>query len=154
MTDLPPAANDPQRNAQPARVLALDVGERRTGVAVSDELAMFAHPRPAIVAASRIELLEQVRRRIADESATEVIVGLPISMSGTDTAQTVEVRAFARDLRGLTGILVTEVDERLSTREASNYVRGREARKSGVQDSAAAAIILQSVLDNRRGAHA
>lgn len=150
MTDRPPVTDNQPSPAGP-RVLALDVGERRTGVAVSDELGMYAHPRPAIVARSQSDLLVQVERSIRDEGASEIVVGLPLSLSGADTAQTTDVRAFARELRRLTGLTVTEVDERFSTREAATYVHGREARKSGIQDSAAAAIILQSVLDRRRG---
>ncbi len=147
-TIAPQAAGDHFRRA---RLLALDVGDRRTGVAISDELALYAHPRPAILARSRQELLQRVIQLIAAEEVAEVIVGLPLSMSGSSSAQTDHVRSFARDLRGSTPVPVVEVDERLSTREAAAYVHGREARKSGLRDSAAAAIVLQAVLDGRRG---
>jgi len=148
-TIAPQAAGD---DAGRVRLLALDVGDRRTGVAISDELALFAHPRPAIIARSRQELLQRVIQLIAAEEVAEVIVGLPLSMSGSGSAQTDAVRSFARELRRSTPVPIVEVDERLSTREAASYVHGREARKSGLRDSAAAAVVLQAVLDRRRGA--
>jgi len=148
-TIAPQAAGD---GAGQIRLLALDVGDRRTGVAISDELELYAHPRPAIMARSLEELLQRVLQLIAAEEVAEVIVGLPLSMSGSSSAQTDAVRSFARELRRLTPLPVVEVDERLSTREAATYVHGREARRSGLRDSAAAAIVLQAVLDRRRGA--
>lgn len=143
----------PVTDTRPARrLLALDLGARRTGVAVSDDLGLYAHARAAIFARSRAELVSAIAGRAREEAADEIVVGLPLSLSGADSAQTAEARAIAAELRALTGLLVTETDERLSSREAATYVRGRNARRSGAQDSAAAAIILQGVLDRRRGA--
>jgi putative Holliday junction resolvase len=150
MTNLPqtPASDAP---ATPARLLALDIGAHRTGVAVSDDLGLFAHARPAIFTRTAGALVARVADLVGEEHAEEVIVGLPVTLAGGDSAQTAEVRAVVARLRATLAVPVTEVDERFSSREASLYVRGKDARKSGLQDSAAAAIILQSVLDSRRG---
>jgi len=135
----------------PRRLLALDPGERRTGVAVSDELGLFAHPRPALLQRNTAELVESVAQMVADEQIGEVIVGLPLSLSGRESEQTERAREFANRLRQRLNVPVTEWDERLSSVQAARTVRGRERRAAGDLDSAAAAVILQAVLDSRRG---
>ena len=133
----------------PHRLLAIDPGARRTGVAVSDDLGLYAHPRPAL-AVSGASLVEAVARLAVEEAATELIVGLPLSLSGRDSAQTASARQLARRLKQRLPIPVTEWDERLSTVEASRRVRGAIARQRGLVDSEAAAVVLQAVLDARR----
>jgi putative holliday junction resolvase len=133
------------------RLLALDPGARRTGVAVSDELGLFAHPRPALLAASHAELVEAVRHIVERESIDEVVVGLPLSMSGADSTQTSEVRALIALLRRALSVRVTAWDERLTSVQAGRNVRESSRRRTGVVDSAAAALVLQAVLDARRG---
>ena len=141
----------PNQNPQPThRLLALDPGGRRTGVALSDELGLFAHPRPALTARSRAELIVGVERLVSVEGAAEVVVGVPIGLHGADTDQTREARDLAGALRERLHVRVTEWDERLSTVQASRTLHGKERRQSGDLDSAAAAIILQAVLDSRR----
>jgi putative Holliday junction resolvase len=136
------------------RVLALDPGLRRTGVALSDELGLFAHPRPAIHAATPEAVAEAVAGIVSSEGVAEVVVGLPLHLSGSESDQSREVRRLAALLRRRLPVPVVEWDERLSTREAARNVKGRRARERGDLDSAAAALILQSVLDARRPAGA
>ncbi len=134
------------------RVLALDPGSRRTGVALSDELGMFAHSRPAIFADSMPRMVDEVVRIVGAEDIGEVVVGLPLSLSGSDSGQTASARELVRALRERLAVPVSTWDERLSSVEASRNVRGAAKRKSGKLDSHSAAIVLQSVLDSRRGA--
>ena len=134
----------------PRRLLALDPGDIRTGVAVSDELGLFAHPRPAL-AGSGETALAAIARMVREEGICEVVVGLPLRLNGTDSAQTVSARAFALVVRSRTGLPVTVWDERLSSVQAGRSVHGPERRKSGELDSAAAALVLQAVLDRRAG---
>ncbi|MFN0093393.1 MAG: Holliday junction resolvase RuvX [Dehalococcoidia bacterium] len=129
------------------RLAGLDLGERRTGVAVSDELGLFAHPRPAIVAASDEALVAAVVGLAVRESLTALVVGVPLGLSGADTAQTARARALGAKIRAATGLRVIPWDERLSTAQAARAAPGRKARASGALDSAAAAVILQTVLD-------
>ncbi|MGE5595544.1 MAG: Holliday junction resolvase RuvX [Hyphomicrobiales bacterium] len=120
-------------------------------MAISDDLGMYAHPRPALIARGG-DIVERVAQIVADEGISEVVVGLPLSMSGEESGQTRSARQFAARLRARLGIAVTEWDERLSSVEAGRSVRGRQRRASGDLDSAAAAVVLQAVLDARRGA--
>jgi putative Holliday junction resolvase len=135
---------------QPRRLLGLDPGERRTGVAVSDDLGLYAHPRPAILSRDEAQLIDAVVRVTAEEGTEEVVVGLPLSMSGEDSAQTARVRGLVDRLRGRLGIPVSTWDERLTSVQAGRTVRAGRKR-TGATDSTAAALILQAVLDSRRG---
>jgi len=154
----------------PRRLLCLDPGERRTGVALSDELGLFAHARPAIHATSREALVDAVAELAAAEQVSEVVVGLPLSLSGDDSGQTATVRGLVAALRERMGVPVSVWDERLSsvqagpsagrdaggavrstTRSAPTASRTVDRRRSGELDSAAARLVLQAVLESRRG---
>ena len=129
--------------------MALDLGSRRTGVAVSDELGLYAHPRPAVRGGTRA-VLSAIPALVAAENVGEVIVGLPLTLAGEDSAQTTVTRAFVERLREHLEVPVTTWDERLSTVEAARYVpSGR--KRDGALDSAAAALLLQAVIDSRAG---
>ncbi|MEX2081006.1 MAG: Holliday junction resolvase RuvX [Dehalococcoidia bacterium] len=137
--------------ANPApRLLCLDLGTRRTGVAVSDDLAAFAHTRPAIHHRDVQGLVSAVQALVQSEDAGEVIVGLPLGLSGRDTAQTKDARDIIALLRARLAVPVTTWDERFSSIQAARSSRGPVPRRSGALDSAAAAIVLQAVLDSRR----
>ncbi|CAN5290074.1 Holliday junction resolvase RuvX [soil metagenome] len=138
---------------RPGVRIGVDVGTARIGVARCDASGMLATP------------LETVRRgpgdlaRIAELSvewdATEIIVGLPLALSGRETASTEDARNFARALASVQGAPVRMVDERLSTVSASAALRasGRNAKNSrSVVDQVAAVIILQHALDFERSA--
>lgn len=133
----------------PTRLMALDFGSRRTGVAVSDELGLYAHPRPAIKGGTRA-LLEALPPLVAAEAIDEVIVGLPRTLAGEDSAQTAATRAFVERLREHLDVPVTTWDERFSSVEAARYVPS-DRHRDGSLDSAAAALLLQAVLDSRAG---
>ena len=140
-----------QQLSHQRRVLALDPGSRRTGVALSDELGMFAHPRPAIHRDSMPQMVDEVVRLVGADDIGEVVVGLPLSLSGSDSGQTASVRELVRALRERLTVPVSTWDERLSSVEAARTVKGSARRKSGELDSRSAAIVLQAVLDSRRG---
>jgi putative Holliday junction resolvase len=144
------------------RVLGVDFGQRRIGLALSDDTALLARPWRAIAAgptpvASATTLAELVARLRAedDPEAAElaaIVVGLPRRLSGEDTDQTQPARLFAEHLGALTGLQVHLQDERLSSHEAERRlaVRERDWRRRKAQlDAAAAAIILQDFLDGR-----
>ena len=137
------------------RVLALDVGDRRVGLAVSDPTGLLASPL-GHVERSPTDILDIIR--IADENeASQIVVGLPLTLAGESRAQAGKVRQFVRELRSATSIPVGTVDERLSTVQAQRLLtdshRGqgrRSSRDRGRVDSSAAAVILQAYLDSRR----
>jgi putative holliday junction resolvase len=129
--------------------LALDHGLKRTGVALSDELGMFAHPRPALVGLQPEALLASIAEFVAAESVAEVIVGVPTTLAGGNSEQTRAVRAFIAALRKRLSVPVSEADERLSSVQAGGALGVKDRKRTGTLDSAAAAVVLQSVLDAR-----
>ena len=130
--------------------MALDLGSARTGVAISDELAMLAHPRTALKG-DEASTIEAVAALVSRESVTEVVVGLPLTLAGADSDQTRWVRAMADRLRSRLSVPVTFWDERLSTVEAKRADRKATKGSRTDLDSRAAALVLQSVLESRRG---
>ena len=135
------------------RILALDVGESRIGLALSDPTGLLASPIDAIDLDGREPAHETAARRASGMELSEIVVGIPYSMSGERGRQAGRVTAFVRELASLVEVPVTTVDERLSTAQAERLLRGQgvePSRDKGRLDSAAAAVILQSYLDSRR----
>ncbi len=141
------------------RILALDFGLRRLGLAISDPSGTLARPlhtldvrgRSAVDCVAR----EIVRLAAEDDGLGEVVVGLPRRLDGGDSDQTARVREFIDRLRGMITLPVSTEDERLTSREAESRLatRERDWRKRKAQlDAAAAAVILQDFLDRRREA--
>ena len=131
------------------RVLGLDVGDRRVGLALSDPTGLLASPF-GFVERGPSDLADIVR--IAEENeVAEIVVGLPLSMSGDSGAQAGKVRGFIRELGSHTDLPIKAVDERLSTVQAQGMLRQsgrrRKNRERGAIDAAAAAVILQAYLD-------
>ena len=131
------------------RVLGLDVGDRRVGLALSDPTGFLASPF-GFVDRGPSDLADIAR--IAEENeVAEIVVGLPLSMSGDSGAQAGKVRGFIRELRSHTDLPIKTVDERLSTVQAQGMLRQsgrrRRDRDRGQLDAAAAAVILQAYLD-------
>ena len=145
------------------RVLGVDVGLRRIGLAVSDDSATLARPWQTIAAESTpvktagriVDLVERERRATLDDFALgAIVVGLPRRLNGSDTDATAAARALAEALGARTGLPVVFQDERLTSREAEAMLAKREpdwrARKKLI-DAAAAAIVLQDHLDQGHG---
>lgn len=133
------------------RRLAIDWGERRIGLAVSDPSGTIASPVGAIVrrAGKRPPIAEIVRRAEALE-ASEFVVGLPLDESGGETPRTAEVRHVAAELERRTGLPVALVDERYTTAIALRAVRemgGDPRERKGDVDALAAAVLLRHALD-------
>lgn len=128
----------------------LDLGDKTIGVAVSDKSLSFAHPRPVILrkkfsldAAALLSLL-------AKEDAGAVAIGLPINMDGSEGPRAQASRAFVRNMAKLTDLPFVFWDERLSTVAAERTLIEMDfsrKKRAGKIDSAAAAFILQGVLD-------
>lgn len=137
------------------RVLGIDFGQARIGVAVSDELGMLAHPLETIPGAR----LDAAARRIAElareKDAEQVVLGMPRHMNGDAGAAAAEVTAFADRLRPLLSCPLVLWDERLTTTAAHRALRdsGRRTRETrGVVDQVAAQMILQGFLDKQQTA--
>jgi putative Holliday junction resolvase len=135
------------------RVAALDLGKVRIGLAISDELGMMAHPRPALDATSRKSTVAQLAQLAADEGIELFLVGLPLDRDGLHGPAARRAEGFALELAQVTGRKVELFDERLSTVEAGRRLReaGRSAKKSRSRiDSASACVLLQAWLDGHR----
>ena len=129
------------------RLLGLDHGSRRIGVAIGDTETGMAFARPALrrEKARDVQLIAQLAR---DEAASLVVLGLPRNMDGSEGSQAAAARDFGEQLAAI-GLVVHYQDERLTSWQAGEQIgprRGRD-RRSGELDSAAARLILQEYLD-------
>ena len=127
-------------------MLALDYGSARCGCAVSDPTGVLATPLEAVPAPGSRRGLARLRALVAELAVDTVVVGLPLSLSGDDSAQTRETRAFAQRLRQSLPVAVELYDERFTTRLAERS-GGRAS-----EDSRAAAHLLESWLARRQPA--
>jgi putative Holliday junction resolvase len=147
-----------------ARIIGLDAGERRIGVAVSDPEGRLAVPVRIIDARDEPAAFDEIAALARDEGAGAIVVGHPLSMSGSAGPQARRVEALAERLRDHTGLPVELQDERLSSVEVARAAppgRKRRARpersrrgKPAPQDDLAAAAILQRYLDRQRSQQA
>jgi len=132
------------------RVLALDVGERRIGVAVSDPLGLWARPLQVITRRSKQEDYAAIAGLVEEYEAARVVVGHPLSLDGQVGPQALRVERYAAGLAERLSIPIVLWDERLSTAEAERLLHdaGETSREfRGRIDAVAAAVILQSYLD-------
>ena len=140
----------------PPRYLGLDVGSRRIGVAVSDELGLTAQPVLTLERrSSRPADLRSLARLCRRFGVVGIVVGRPVHLSGELSPQAGRTQAFAAELGELTGLPIHLWDERLTTREAHQilYEAGHARQKHReVVDQVAATLILQSFLDEKAGA--
>lgn len=135
---------------RPGVRLGIDVGRARVGVARSDRDALLATPVQTL---PRDGALDGIAALVVELEPLEIVVGLPLSLSGADTPSTGDARAFAAALAVRTSSPVRLVDERLSTVSAQRELHrsGRTTRSSrAVVDQVAAVIILQNALDSER----
>ena len=146
------------------RILALDVGAKRIGVAVSDELGLLATPRTVIQRRSTEAALDEIVRLAQAEEASLVVVGLPVSFDGQLHGQAQTVQRFGERLRrrlaaldapgkpGVPGIPLVYADEMLSTVRAEERLRAAGMRPQRIReriDAEAAAVILDEYLERR-----
>ena len=132
------------------RTLALDIGEKRIGVAVSDELGLLARPLATIARASRRQDFERIARFVAELGAERIVAGYPRSLSGEEGLQAQRVRRYVEALAATLPVPAELWDECLTTVEAQERLLDagrRRPRDRGQLDAAAAAIILQDYLD-------
>jgi len=135
-------------------VAAIDLGKARVGVAVTDELGLMAHARPFLDGKSRRPLLAALAALAKEEKIGRFVVGLPLEMNGDHGPAAQRALEFAQQLADATGVEIEMIDERLSTVEASRRLRDRglsSREQRSLVDGAAAAVILQSWLDTKRG---
>lgn len=140
------------------RVLAVDVGERRIGLAISDISQTLARPLRTLTVRNPRDGVDQVAAEIArlkaeDDGLATVVVGLPVRLDGSPNAQTPRVASFVDALKARTPVPILTADERLTSREAESLLaeRTRDWRQRKARlDAVAAAVILQDYLEAHR----
>ena len=126
-------------------ILGIDYGEKRIGIAVSDDTETFAVPSETLEQSSRDQLLEEIIHIVREKGAKAVGGGLPLSLSGAASVQTMATQDFVTALKERLEIPVDVQDERLTSIEAD-----RGGIDAATRDARAAAIMLQSYLDRQR----
>lgn len=134
------------------RLLALDVGAKRIGLAVSDPLGITAQGLETLHRKNKRTDLEKLALVIRDYNVAEIVVGYPLRMSGSASAQTGHVEAFAQEMEKKFGLPVHRWDERLTSVQAGRVLRESNIsieKRAKAVDRLAAVLILQSFLDHR-----
>lgn len=137
------------------RLLALDVGDVRIGVALSDETRTLASGLPTLRARGPRQDAQQVAALVREHGVAELVVGLPLRLDGTRGPRAEKVMAFVERLRRVLPVPVLTRDERLTSVEAGERLRAAGRRGQARQerlDQAAACLILQELLDERSAA--
>ncbi len=133
------------------RILGLDYGARRIGVAISDPLGITAQPL-CTLKNKKDQLLESLARLIEERQVGRVVLGLPLHMHGEESAAARDVRDLGGELAARTGVAVEYIDERLTTVIAQRVLTQSGmsgAKKRNVVDKLAATVILQTWLDRK-----
>lgn len=135
------------------RILSLDFGARRIGLAVTDELGLTAQGLPTLLRTNNRNDFDHLRRTIKQYNVREIVMGLPLRLSGSTGIQSDKVEVYAEELRKRFKLPVHLFDERLTSVEANRVLRESEMsikRRAEVVDQLAAVLILQAFLEFRR----
>lgn len=139
----------PIETPKPGRLLALDLGQRRVGVAVTDELRITIRQLPPLRRTNWKQLVHTLAALVRDFDAQSLVIGLPLSLDGTESSAAQEVKRQARNLELSLKLPVFLQDERLTSKEAESELRAAGYNPEEVRnrvDSAAAALILRDYL--------
>jgi putative holliday junction resolvase len=140
--------------SKPCRILALDYGRKRIGLAICDELQLTAQPLMVLKRTNRREDLRRLRDICRKQGVARILVGHPLHITGAAGEMAEEAARFAARLRKVLGIEVDLVDERLTTWEAAQMIAETGSathRKASSLDDVAAAILLREYLERHRG---
>jgi putative holliday junction resolvase len=140
-------------SSEPGRVMALDVGGRRIGVALSDSTRVLASPLTTLRAEPRPRVIGEIAALVARHEVAEMVVGLPLTLSGEIGPQAKLVQAFAEELRAALAVPLHMFDERLTSVAADRMMQElgiKPDRRRERIDEVAASIILQDFLDSQR----
>ncbi len=143
----------PSTNPSSQRILAIDFGARKIGLAVSDELGLTAQGLATYYRSNKKTDFDHLRRVIKQYGITEIVMGLPLRMSGNEGIQAEKVQTFAEELRHKFKMPVQLFDERLTSVEANRLLRETDMsirRRAEVVDQLAAVLILESFLEFRK----
>lgn len=132
------------------KVLAIDYGEKRIGLAISDELGLIAAPMPVLEVKSLADAVSKVHLIANKQRVDRILIGLALGMDRAETQQSIRTRYFAQSLRTSNNIKIDFWNESFSTHQAKSDKRGRTSKKKRNIDSEAARIILQEYLNAKK----
>ncbi|MBO5778628.1 MAG: Holliday junction resolvase RuvX [Clostridia bacterium] len=135
------------------RILGIDLGDVRTGLALSDESCFLASGLGTFTAYNEDKAMEQILTAIRTHKVEEIVMGNPVNMNGTRGERSQKVEAFAQRLREATGLPVILFDERCTTMQAHtilSFTDTRGKKRKNTVDTLSAEIILQNYLDQRK----
>jgi putative Holliday junction resolvase len=134
------------------RVMGLDVGSRRIGIAISDPLGLTAQGLPTLLRQNKRQDFEHLGRVIAEYHVSEIVVGYPLRLSGAEGIQSEKMQVFAEELRKKFGLPVHLWDERLTSTQANRLLRETDLsikKRGQAVDRMAATLILQNWMEAR-----
>lgn len=143
------AKASPSAAPKRARILALDYGRRRIGLAISDELGITANPLPVLQRKNRREDIARLREIAAANAVARIIIGLPLHLSGHHGEMAEEASRFASRLAKELGLPIEWLDERLTSWEAEQLAKESQHAKTADLDSLSAAILLREYLESQ-----
>ncbi len=135
------------------RVMGLDYGSRRIGVAVSDPLGLTAQPLPPVMRQGDKKDIAVLARIAAELGVTSVVLGLPLLLNGDEGPAAARAKSFGERLKEETSLPVTMWDERLTSVQSERHLIASGVRRTdrkGIRDSLSAMFLLQTALDSRR----
>ncbi len=134
------------------RILALDIGEKRIGLAISDEMGLLAHPVKTLKWENKEKLVSDLEQIIREKNIIELVIGMPYNMKGLYSKKTEEIQEIKNFLASTLKISIVEEDERLTTKMAERTLHDlgkKPSRNRDKIDQIAAMHILQSYLDRK-----
>jgi len=135
------------------KILALDIGSVRIGVAISDGLRMLAHPLVTLKWQNEQKFISELRTLVTENSSDTLVVGIPYTMKGSESEQTKRVLELIELIKQSLDIKIKTIDERLTTKMAENMLKDvnkKASRNRHIIDQMAAVNILQTYLDKTR----
>lgn len=133
------------------KILALDIGEKRIGYAISDAGQKISFPRGFLMRKKDSQLIEQITKIAKEENVEKIVMGLPLSEDNFETAACQAIRKFGKKLAREVMVPVDYIDETFSTAEARKKIPFRkERREKGMDDAIAAQVILERYLENNK----
>ena len=135
------------------RILGVDYGETRTGLAVSDEMQFLASGIGYIKCNGIKNIADEVAKKAAELDVCEIVVGMPVNMNGTLGEKSERIKEFIRILSDKVSVPINTLDERVTTMAAHqilNFTNIKSSKRKGVIDTLSAQIILQNYLDRRK----
>lgn len=133
------------------RILGIDYGNRRVGIAISDELQLTAQPHKLLIRENDENLISDIKEIIHSHNIEKIVIGLPVLLDGSHSSQTKKTRKFISRIRQSSDLPIEKWEERLSTIEAGKILTGTSINKKKENiDIISAQLILQSYLDKNR----